>query len=173
MRHGHSSTPQRASGKGPAVSDSASNPQSPSHIDYTADIVAAYVSNNSVAATDLPALIEAVHRALGQLGTPAAAPTEELKPAIPIKKSVTPEYIICLEDGKKFKSLKRHLRTSYGMSPDAYREKWGLPKDYPMVAPAYAAARSELAKNMGLGQSRKKAPTPPVKKPTRRTKAAA
>jgi len=155
------------------VSDSASTPQSPSHIDFTADIVAAYVSNNSVAAADLPALIEAVHRALGQLGTPAAAPVEELKPAIPIKKSVTPEYIICLEDGKKFKSLKRHLRTSYGMSPEAYREKWGLPKDYPMVAPAYAAARSELPKNMGLGQSRKKAPAAPAKKPARRAKAAA
>lgn len=159
--------------KGNPVSDSPSNSQSPSHIDFTADIVAAYVSNNTVAAADLPALIEAVHRALGQLGTPAPAPVEEQKPAIPIKKSVTPEYIICLEDGKKFKSLKRHLRTSYGMSPDAYREKWGLPKDYPMVAPAYAAARSELAKNMGLGQSRKKAPAAPVKKPTRRGKAAA
>jgi predicted transcriptional regulator len=150
------------------VSDSSTNPQSQSHIDFTADIVAAYVSNNSVAAADLPALIESVHRALGQLGTPVAPPVEEQKPAVPVKKSVTPEYIICLEDGKKFKSLKRHLRTSYGMTPDAYREKWGLPKDYPMVAPAYAAARSELAKNMGLGQSRKKAPVAPVKKPSRR-----
>jgi len=155
------------------VSDSSANPQSPSHIDFTADIVAAYVSNNSVAAADLPALIESVYRALGQLGTPATPPVEEQKPAVPVKKSVTPEYIICLEDGKKFKSLKRHLRTSYGMTPDAYREKWGLPKDYPMVAPAYAAARSELAKNMGLGQSRKKAPVAPAKKPARRQAAPA
>ncbi|MFG1297176.1 MULTISPECIES: Ros/MucR family transcriptional regulator [Xanthobacter] len=155
------------------MSDSSSNPQSPSHIDFTADIVAAYVSNNSVAAADLPALIESVHRALGQLGAPVAPPVEEQKPAVPVKKSVTPEYIVCLEDGKKFKSLKRHLRTSYGMTPDAYREKWGLPKDYPMVAPAYAAARSELAKNMGLGQSRKKAPVAPAKKPTRRRAATA
>ncbi len=165
--------PQLASRKGRPVSDSTTNPQSPSHIDFTADIVAAYVSNNSVAAADLPALIESVHRALGQLGAPVAPPVEEQKPAVPVKKSVTPEYIICLEDGKKFKSLKRHLRTSYGMTPDVYREKWGLPKDYPMVAPAYAAARSELAKNMGLGQSRKKAPAAPVKKPTRRKAPAA
>ncbi|MGQ3675401.1 MucR family transcriptional regulator [Xanthobacter sp. TB0139] len=150
------------------MSESAPNPQASNHIDFTADIVAAYVSNNSVAANDLPALIESVHRALGQLGTPSAPPAEELKPAVPIKKSVTPDYIICLEDGKKFKSLKRHLRTSYGMTPDAYREKWGLPKDYPMVAPAYAAARSELAKNMGLGQSRKKAAPTPKKAPVRR-----
>jgi len=154
------------------VSDSASNSPSTGHIDFTTEIVAAYVSNNSVAATELPALIESVYRALGQLGTPAAAPVEEQKPAVPLKKSVTPEYIICLEDGKKFKSLKRHLRTSYGMTPDAYREKWGLPKDYPMVAPAYAAARSELAKNMGLGQTRKKAAPAPAKKPTRRKAAA-
>lgn len=165
--------PQRASRKGCPVSDSSSNPQSPNHIDFTADIVAAYVSNNSVAAADLPALIESVHRALGQLGAPVAPTVEEQKPAVPVKKSVTPEYIICLEDGKKFKSLKRHLRTSYGMTPDAYREKWGLPKDYPMVAPAYAAARSELAKNMGLGQSRKKVAPPPAKKPARRKAAPA
>ncbi|MEP9349961.1 MucR family transcriptional regulator [Xanthobacter sp. KR7-225] len=158
--------------KGIPVSETATTAQAPSHIDFTADIVAAYVSNNSVSAAELPALIEAVHRVLGQLGTPAAQPVEEQKPAVPIKKSVTPEYIICLEDGKKFKSLKRHLRTSYGMTPEAYREKWGLPKDYPMVAPAYAAARSELAKNMGLGQSRKKAPVP-AKKPARRRAAAA
>ncbi len=146
------------------MSESAPNSSSSNHIDFTADIVAAYVSNNSVSAADLPGLIESIHRALGQLGTPMAAPVEELKPAVPVKKSVTPDYIICLEDGKKFKSLKRHLRTSYGMTPDVYREKWGLPKDYPMVAPAYAAARSELAKNMGLGQSRKKAVAAPVKK---------
>ena len=158
--------------KGIPVTDTTTTPPATNHIDFTADIVAAYVSNNSVATADLPALIEAVHRALGQLSAPAAQPVEEQKPAVPVKRSVTPDYIICLEDGKKFKSLKRHLRTSYGMTPDAYREKWGLPKDYPMVAPAYAAARSELAKNMGLGQSRKKAPAP-VKKPTRRKAAAA
>ncbi|MFG1351095.1 MucR family transcriptional regulator [Xanthobacter autotrophicus] len=156
------------------MSDSDSNSTSPSYIDFATEIVAAYVSNNSVSATELPALIESVYRALGQLGTPAAPVVEEQKPAVPVKKSVTPEYIICLEDGKKFKSLKRHLRTSYGMTPEVYREKWGLPKDYPMVAPAYAAARSELAKNMGLGQTRKKAPVAPAKKPaTRRAKAAA
>ena len=118
------------------MSDSDSNSASPSYIDFATEIVAAYVSNNSVSATELPALIESVYRALGQLGTPAAPVVEEQKPAVPVKKSVTPEYIICLEDGKKFKSLKRHLRTSYGMTPEVYREKWGLPKDYPMVAPA-------------------------------------
>ncbi len=155
------------------MSDSTAITKSPGHIDCTADIVAAYVSNNSVSPAELPALIEAVHRALGQLGAPQVIQTEEQKPAVPVKKSVTPEYIICLEDGKKFKSLKRHLRTSYGMTPDAYREKWGLPKDYPMVAPAYAEARSQLAKSMGLGQSRKKAPAPARKTSTRRKPAAA
>lgn len=127
------------------------------HIDTTATVVAAYVGHNTVAATELPGLIEAVHRALVNLCAPATVPAEELKPAVPVKKSVTEQFIVCLEDGKRFKSLKRHLRTAYGMTPDAYREKWGLPKDYPMVAPAYAAVRSELAKNMGLGMSRKKA----------------
>lgn len=125
------------------------------HIDTTAAVVAAYVGHNTVAATDLPGLIAAVHRALVNLGAPAAAPAEELKPAVPVKKSVQPEFIVCLEDGKRFKSLKRHLRTAYGMTPDDYRAKWGLPDTYPMVAPAYAAQRSELAKNMGLGQSRR------------------
>ncbi len=126
-------------------------------IDLTADIVSAYVSNNAVASQDLPGLIAEVHNALHQTsqGQPEPEP-EPLKPAVPIKKSVTPDYIICLEDGKKFKSLKRHLRTHYDLSPEEYREKWGLPADYPMVAPNYAAARSELAKRMGLGQQRKK-----------------
>lgn len=126
-------------------------------IDLTADIVSAYVSNNAVASQDLPGLIAEVYGALQQTsgGQPEPEP-EPLKPAVPIKKSVTPEYIICLEDGKKFKSLKRHLRTHYDLSPEEYREKWGLPADYPMVAPSYAAARSELAKKMGLGQQRKK-----------------
>jgi len=123
-----------------------------------ADIVSAYVSNNSVASGDLPALIANVHGSLVKLSTGATEePAEELKPAVPIKKSVTADFITCLEDGKKFKSLKRHLRTQYNLSPEDYRAKWGLPPDYPMVAPNYAAARSSLAKSMGLGQQRRKA----------------
>ena len=127
------------------------------YIELAADIVSAYVSNNSVPSGDLPSLISDVHSALlkvggGTIEVPAEAP----KPAVPVKKSVTPDYIICLEDGKKFKSLKRHLRTQYNMTPEQYREKWGLPVDYPMVAPNYAKARSELAKEMGLGQQRRK-----------------
>jgi predicted transcriptional regulator len=126
-------------------------------IELAADIVSAYVSNNSVAATDLPSLIGDVHSALLRISTGVMeAPVEAPKPAIAIKKSVTPDYIICLEDGKKFKSLKRHLRTQYNMSPEEYREKWGLPPDYPMVAPNYAQARSNLAKQMGLGQQRRR-----------------
>jgi len=126
-------------------------------IDLAADIVSAYVSNNSVAASDLPALINEVHGALSRVTTGAVeAEPEPLKPAVPVKKSVHPDYIICLEDGKKFKSLKRHLRTHYNMTPEEYREKWGLPADYPMVAPNYAQARSELAKKMGLGQQRRR-----------------
>jgi predicted transcriptional regulator len=118
--------------------------------------VSAYVSNNTVVAGDLPNIISEVHDALSRASVNATQPpAEELKPAVPVKRSVTPEYIICLEDGKKFKSLKRHLRTHYNMSPEEYREKWGLPHDYPMVAPNYAAARSALAKKMGLGQRRK------------------
>lgn len=120
----------------------------------TADVVGAYVSNNSVAAADLPGLIQSIYSALTSVGTSPAAPVEELKPAVAVKKSVTPDYIICLEDGKQFKSLKRHLRTAYDMTPQEYRTKWGLPSDYPMVAPAYAQARSDLAKKMGLGQQR-------------------
>ena len=106
---------------------------------------------------DLPGLISEVHTALMKVGGGAIEiPTEAPKPAVPLKKSVTPDYIVCLEDGKKFKSLKRHLRTQYNMTPEQYREKWGLPVDYPMVAPNYAKARSELAKEMGLGQQRRK-----------------
>jgi predicted transcriptional regulator len=121
-------------------------------VQLTADIVSAYVSNNTVVAGDLATLIGDVHTALARTAGRGAAPlAEELKPAIAIKKSVTPDFIVCLEDGKKFKSLKRHLRTHYNLSPDEYREKWGLPADYPMVAPNYAAARSQLAKKMGLG----------------------
>ncbi len=122
-------------------------------IEMTADIVSAYVGNNAVGAADLPALIQAVHRALAGVSMDAepveVAPKE---PAVPVKRSITPEFLVCLEDGRKFKSLKRHLRTKYNMSPEDYRAKWGLPKDYPMVAPNYAKARSELAKQMGLGQ---------------------
>ncbi|MDD7909167.1 MULTISPECIES: MucR family transcriptional regulator [Pseudovibrio] len=126
-------------------------------IELTADIVSAYVSNNTVASADLPVLITDVYVALQKTSGAVTEPEPEpLKPAVPIKKSVTNDYIICLEDGKKFKSLKRHLRTHYDMTPEEYREKWGLPSDYPMVAPHYAAARSELAKKMGLGQQRKR-----------------
>ncbi len=126
-------------------------------IELAADIVSAYVSNNSVPAGDLPALIHDVHSALTRVTSVAAPATlEPPKPAVPVKKSITNDYIICLEDGKQFKSLKRHLRTQYNLSPDAYREKWGLPPDYPMVAPNYAIARSNLAKQMGLGQQRRR-----------------
>jgi predicted transcriptional regulator len=128
-----------------------------SYIELTADIVSAYVSNNAVTAGDIPALIGQIHAALTRLGGGGAdVSVEQLKPAIAVKRSVTPDHIICLEDGKKFKSLKRHLRTQYNMTPEQYREKWGLPPDYPMVAPNYAAARSELANQMGLGQQRKR-----------------
>ena len=127
------------------------------YIELTADIVSAYVSNNSVSASDIPGLINQVHSALMRVsGGQTEAPPEPLKPAISVKKSITPEYIVCLEDGKKFKSLKRHLRTQYNLTPEQYREKWGLAPDYPMVAPNYAAARSQLAKQMGLGQQRRR-----------------
>ena len=122
----------------------------------TADIVAAYVGRHEVAPNDIPALIQQVHAALVRVGGGALEVAAEApKPAVSPKRSVTPEYIVCLEDGKKFKSLKRHLRTQYKMTPEQYREKWGLPPDYPMVAPNYAAARSHLAKQMGLGQQRR------------------
>jgi predicted transcriptional regulator len=126
-------------------------------IDLAADIVSAYVSNNTVPASDLPTLIADVHRALSSTHSGVNEPEPEpLKPAVNPKKSVFPDYIVCLEDGKKFKSLKRHLRTHYDLSPEEYREKWGLAADYPMVAPNYAAARSALAKKMGLGQQRRR-----------------
>ena len=124
-------------------------------VELTADIVSAYVSNNSVASADLPNLIDKTFIALQQAAAKGSQPTkEELNPAISIKKSVTPDHIICLEDGKRFKSLKRHLRTHYNLTPEEYREKWGLPYDYPMTAPNYAALRSALAKKMGLGRKR-------------------
>jgi predicted transcriptional regulator len=126
-------------------------------VELTAEIVSAYVSNNEVEASNLPALISDIHQALTRASSNLAMPErEELKPAISVKKSVTPDFIVCLEDGKKFKSLKRHLRTHYNLSPEEYREKWGLPHDYPMVAPNYAAARSALAKKMGLGTRRER-----------------
>ena len=132
--------------------------QQDSLIELTADIVAAYVSNNSVATSELSSLIGNVHNALNRTSTGAAqSEPEPLKPALPIKKSITPDFIVCLEDGKKFKSLKRHLRTHFQLTPDEYREKWSLPSDYPMVAPNYARARSSLAKEMGLGQKRREA----------------
>src|SRR5918911_3306683 len=128
-----------------------------SFIELTAEIVSAYVSNNSVQAQDLPGLINQVHSALTRVSTgQAELASEPLKPAVSLKKSITPDHIVCLEDGKKFKSLKRHLRTQYNMTPEQYRERWGLPADYPMVAPNYAKARSQLAKDMGLGQQRRK-----------------
>jgi predicted transcriptional regulator len=124
-------------------------------IELTADIVAAYVSNNTVASSDLPVIISDIYQALSRASGTAPVPErQELRPAVAVKNSVRPDYIVCLEDGKKFKSLKRHLRTHYNLSPEEYREKWGLPHDYPMVAPNYAAARSELAKKMGLGTRR-------------------
>jgi predicted transcriptional regulator len=130
---------------------------SENHIELTAKIVSAYVSNNTVTAGDIPALISQVHAALNRVsGKSGDAPSEPLRPAVSVKKSITPEYIVCLEDGKKFKSLKRHLRTQYNMTPEQYREKWALGADYPMVAPSYAAARSQLAKQMGLGQQRRR-----------------
>lgn len=122
-------------------------------IDLSADIVSAYVSHNALSVTDLPKLIADVHTALRALqGTAVSEQVAELKPAVPVKKSVAADYIVCLEDGKKFKSLKRHLRTHYNLTPEEYRAKWGLPADYPMVAPNYSATRSKLAKDNGLGR---------------------
>ena len=126
-------------------------------LQLASEIITAYVGNNPVPATHLPELIRSVGAALANLDS-AVEPqnAEPLKPAVSIRKSVTPDYIVCLEDGKKFKSLKRHLRTQYNMTPEEYREKWSLPADYPMVAPNYAQARSDLAKKMGLGQQRRR-----------------
>lgn len=118
----------------------------------TADVIAAYVSNNELSPAELPELIRSVHSALGgAAGAEVAPPAEKLKPAVPVKRSVTPDYIVCLEDGKRLKMLKRYLRSHYGMSPDDYRAKWNLPADYPMVAPNYSKQRSQFAKDIGLG----------------------
>jgi predicted transcriptional regulator len=131
----------------------------------TADIVAAHVSNNSVGLADLPDLISRVHGALAGLGTPVEAPVEEQKPAVSIRSSVKPDYIVCLEDGKKLKMLRRHLMTHYGMTPEDYRAKWNLPKDYPMVAPDYAERRRVLAKAIGLGTKGRGGGRTPAAKP--------
>ena len=128
-----------------------------SFIDLTASIVSAYVGNNPIPAAEIPALINVVHGALLRVSAGRAeAPPEPAKPAVSVKKSITADYLVCLEDGKRFKSLKRHLRTQYNMTPEQYRDKWGLPPDYPMVAPSYAVARSQLAKKMGLGQQQRR-----------------
>ncbi|MEM8633906.1 MAG: MucR family transcriptional regulator [Pseudomonadota bacterium] len=123
-------------------------------VQLTAHIVSAYVGHNAIDSSELPSLIKQVHESLGGLGK-VSEKFPVLKPAVPIKKSVTDDYLVCLEDGEKFRSLRRHLRSKYDMSPEEYREKWSLPHDYPMVAPSYAKQRSDLAKKMGLGQSKK------------------
>ena len=120
-------------------------------LDLTTTIVSAHVSNNAVGVNDLPKLIRDVHETLSRVEQGQAAQVEKPTPAVPIKKSITPDYLICLEDGKKLKMLKRHLKTAYNMTPEEYREKWGLQADYPMVAPNYAKQRSRLAKEIGLG----------------------
>ncbi|MEM9145315.1 MAG: MucR family transcriptional regulator [Pseudomonadota bacterium] len=125
-------------------------------LEHTSAIVSAHVSNNAVSSTDLPALIESVYATLSGLNGKPAEPEVELKPAVPIKKSVTDDFLICLEDGKKLKMLKRHLATAYSMTPEEYRSKWGLPHDYPMVAPKYSETRKQLAKKIGLGRKPKK-----------------
>jgi predicted transcriptional regulator len=126
-------------------------------VDLTASIVSAYVSNNATTAAEIPGLISQIHAALLRVSNGGSETAlETAKPAVSVKKSMTPDYLVCLEDGKRFKSLKRHLRTQYNMTPEQYREKWGLPSDYPMVAPNYAVARSQLAKKMGLGQQRRR-----------------
>jgi predicted transcriptional regulator len=122
----------------------------------TTEIVAAHVSNNTVAVSDLPQLINQVYQSLSTIGQVSAPPAERPQPAVSIKKSVHPDYIVCLEDGKKLKMLKRHLKTAYDMTPEEYRERWGLPPDYPMVAPNYAKQRSKLAKEIGLGTRARK-----------------
>ena len=126
-------------------------------IQQTSQIVAAYVSKNVIPASDIPTLITSIYQSLGTLGQPQAPaePAADLKPSVPVKKSVTPDYIVCLEDGKKLKMLKRHLSNKYRLTPDEYRSKWGLPSDYPMVAPNYSRVRSDAALSIGLGRKRK------------------
>lgn len=144
------------------MSDSHIDSRNEMLMELTAEVVAAYVSNNSVPASELPSLIAEIHGALGRMGTPvvvAEPVVEKQKPAVNPKKSVNEDYIICLEDGKRFKSLKRHIMAHYGLTPEQYREKWDLDAAYPMVAPNYAAARSILARKIGLGRKRKIKPT--------------
>ncbi len=142
-------------------------------IELTAGIAASYVENNTVALGDLPGLIRSIYSAIAGVGQPAVAPPNERPtPAVSIRKSIGDDFLICLEDGRKFKSLKRHLRSKYNMSPEDYRSKWSLPKDYPMVAPSYAAARSALAKQTGLGLGGRAAKAQPAKPARERTKAA-
>ena len=132
-------------------------------IEMTAEIVAAFVGNNSVPASDIPSLISQTYAALSGAEAPPVVEPEVKTPAVPVKRSIQPDYIVCLEDGRKFKSLKRHLRTKYNLSPEDYRAKWGLPKDYPMVAPNYAASRSQLAKSIGLGRKAEPEPVKPAR----------
>lgn len=120
-----------------------------------AQVISSYVGHNAVSAADLPLIMSSIYQNLARLGTNATTPEARPDPAVPVRKSITPEFIICLEDGKKLKMLKRHLKTAYNMTPDQYRERWGLPADYPMVAPNYARQRSKLAKQIGLGTSRR------------------
>jgi predicted transcriptional regulator len=128
-----------------------------SFVDLTANIVSAYLSNNPTPASEIPNLISQIHAALLRVSSGRSeGPAEPAKPAVSVKKSINADYLVCLEDGKRFKSLRRHLRTQYNMTPEQYRDKWGLPPDYPMVAPNYAVARSQLAKKMGLGQQRRR-----------------
>ncbi len=148
-----------ASNKELGVNDLASDNEL---LTLTADIVSAHVANNSVALSDLPGLIGNVHAALARLGTQVEPQKVQQEPAVSIRSSVKPDYIVCLEDGKKLKMLKRHLMTSYGMTPDAYRAKWNLPADYPMVAPAYAETRRNLALRIGLGRKAPVAPPAPA-----------
>jgi predicted transcriptional regulator len=137
------------------MTDQALSEPETTSVSLTSGIVAAYVAHNSVPRTELTTLIADVHAAIERLRAPSSTEEQEKpSPSVPIRRSVTADYIVCLEDGRKFKSLKRHLSTRYGLTPDAYRAKWGLPSTYPMVAPNYAAARSALAKDMGLGRKR-------------------
>ncbi len=133
--------------------------EQPDHTDlltFTTEIVSSHLSNNQVSPEEIPGLIQKVYRTLANVNGEGNAMTERPQPAVPIKKSVTPDYIVCLEDGKKLKMLKRHLKTAYGMTPEEYKERWGLPADYPMVAPNYAQQRSKLAKEIGLGTTGRK-----------------
>ena len=140
------------------MSDQTENPGSDDALlRMTADVVTAYVGNNTVAPSDLADVIRTVHASLQQAQASESSVTAAPKPAVPVKKSITPDYLICLEDGRELKMLKRHLRTTYNMTPDEYRAKWGLDPDYPMVAPNYAKRRSEFAKQIGLGQKRRRA----------------